>query len=393
MFLLTFLTVYGLTNWYITSRVFRMTPFSGRWRIPARVVWLMLVLSFPVGRICSNICRTALMDRLLKVGSWYLGAMVYSLFFFLLIDLAKLFFWLRRRTGGLDGHERGEQKAGTAFGLFPVYAVIMSLILTAGHYNAVRPVVRSYEITLPASREAETVKIALATDIHAGIMVNNHWLQRIVETINGTEPDMVLLAGDIVDGDVTHAQEERLSEVLGSLTAPLGAYAVAGNHEYYTDTAEALRAIESGGVEVLLDEARDIEGLFMLVGRKDIQAERFEGPRKTLGEILDGAGGNSGSPPVIVLDHTPARLEEAVEAGVSLQFSGHTHRGQLFPFNFITDAIFEQDWGFLEKGDTLVYVSCGVGTWGPPIRTNSRPEVVLFSITFDTEASFPALLP
>jgi predicted MPP superfamily phosphohydrolase len=187
------------------------------------------------------------------------------------------------------------------------------------------------------------------------------------------------MAGDIVDGSVTHAQEERLSQVLAGLSAPLGVYAVLGNHEYYTDTEEVVPAIESGGVNVLLDEALTIDGLFTLAGRKDIQAERFGEGRKPLETILEGTADDLA---VIVMDHTPVNLNEATEAGVALQVSGHTHRGQLFPFNVVTDMIFEQDWGFLRKKDSLFYVSCGVGTWGPPIRSSSRPEVVLFNITF-----------
>jgi len=377
MFFLIFFSVYGLANWYITSRIFSIGPFSGGCKVPARLAWLLLVLAFPIGSICSHLCRLLLLDRLLWLGSWYLGLMTYSLLFFAALDIWKLINlpWRRVRV--------------QEYRLFPVYILVMIVILAVGHINATQPEIRSFEISLPGVQGKSALRAALVSDIHAGIMVNNHWLNKIVDTINETEPDIVFLVGDIVDSDVTQAHEEKLSEVLAELDAPLGAYAVTGNHEYYTDTAEAVKAIESGGVEVLLDEAREIGNLFVLVGRKDIQAERFEGSLKSLREILEGSNSDL---PVIVLDHTPVRLEEAAETGVALQLSGHTHNGQLFPFNFITDAIFEQDWGFLKKGKTLFYTSCGVGTWGPPIRTNSRPEVVLLKIIFDPEAVFPEIL-
>jgi len=389
MFFLIFFSVYGMANWYITSHIFRMGLFSGNWKVPARLGWLLLVLAFPIGSICSHLCRLVVLDRLLWLGSWYLGLMTYSLLFFAAFDFWKLFSVLRRRMLGPGHRVRRNRNKKRTLDLFPLYALVMIVILVAGHINATQPQIRSFEVSLPGGKEKSTLRAALASDMHAGIMVNNHWLNKIVDTINETEPDIVFLVGDIVDSDVTQAHEEKLSEVLAELDAPLGAYAVTGNHEYYTDTVEAVKAIESGGVEVLLDEAREIGNLFVLVGRKDIQAERFEGSLKSLREILEGSNSDL---PVIVLDHTPVRLEEAAETGVALQLSGHTHNGQLFPFNFITDAIFEQDWGFLKKGKTLFYTSCGVGTWGPPIRTNSRPEVVLLKIIFDPEAVFPEIL-
>jgi hypothetical protein len=379
LFLLIFLILYGLANWYITSRIFRLSPFRGPWKVLPRSLWIALLLAFPAGRLCTTLCRTAIADWMLWVGSWYLGIMVYSLFFFAIIDLWQLFVSLIRSLKATNQILQRRSRKKPGFGLFAAYSLFIILVVVGGHYNAVRPIVKSYDLSLPGDNIARTVRIALVSDIHAGLMVNNHWLQRIVNTINEREPDMVLMAGDTVDGNVTHVHEERLSEVLAGLSAPLGVYAVLGNHEYYTDTEEAVLAIESGGVNVLLDEALTIDGLFTLVGRKDIQAKRFEGKRKPLKTILEGTSDDLA---VIVMDHTPVNLNEATEAGVALQVSGHTHRGQLFPFNVVTDMVFEQDWGFLRKKGTLFYVSCGVGTWGPPIRTSSRPEIIIFDITF-----------
>lgn len=378
-FLLVFFILYGLANWYITNRIFRLVPFRGPWKVLARSLWIALLLAFPAGRLCTTLYRNAIADWMLWVGSWYLGIMVYSLFFFAIIDLWQLFVSLIRSLKAPNQKLQRRTRKKPGFGLFAAYSLFIILVVVGGHYNAVRPTVKSYDLSLPGDNIARTARIALVSDIHAGLMVNNHWLQRIVNIINETESDVVLMAGDIVDGSVTHAQEERLSQVLAGLSAPLGVYAVLGNHEYYTDTEEALHAIESGNVKVLLDEALEINGLFTLAGRKDIQAERFEGERKPLKTILEGTADDLA---VIVMDHTPVNLNEATKAGVALQVSGHTHRGQLFPFNVVTDMVFEQDWGFLRKKGSLFYVSCGVGTWGPPIRTSSRPEVVLFNITF-----------
>ena len=106
--------------------------------------------------------------------------------------------------------------------------------------------------------------------------------------------------------------------------------------------------------------------------------------RKTFDQILDG---RDRSRPLIAMDHQPFHLDEAVKAGVDLQLSGHTHHGQLWPFNFITKAIYEVSWGYLKKGGTQFYVSSGVGTWGPPVRTGNRPEILRIELRSDQQSS------
>jgi hypothetical protein len=199
--------------------------------------------------------------------------------------------------------------------------------------------------------------------------------------VNQTKPDAVFLVGDIVDGLVRKAEEAELAEELQKLNAPLGVYAVTGNHEYYAGIEEALAYIEKGNVRILQDESVVLADRILLVGRNDRQAPRFGHSRKPLKTLL-AESSPSTELPVIVLDHTPLGLDEAADAGVVLQFSGHTHNGQLFPFNLITRRIYEQSWGVLRKKKTIFYVSCGVGTWGPPFRTSSVPEIVLCTLTF-----------
>ncbi len=127
----------------------------------------------------------------------------------------------------------------------------------------------------------------------------------------------------------------------------------------------------------LRDTCVTINNGFVLIGRED----RSKGlsKRKSLKELVDGSVQNL---PVILMDHTPFHLEEAMENGIDLQLSGHTHNGQMFPINLIVGKIYEMAWGYLRKGNTQYYVSSGVGTWGPPIRTGSRSEIVNLKITF-----------
>lgn len=170
-----------------------------------------------------------------------------------------------------------------------------------------------------------------------------------------------------------------MAEALGQLCPRLGCFAVTGNHEYYAGEEEAVSYLESAGVRVLRDEAVTIEGRLVIAGRKDRTAGRFGERRLPLKEILSGIPEGL---PVLLLDHQPRDLREAESAGVDLQLSGHTHNGQLFPFNLVTRHLFEVSQGWKTLGRTTVLVSSGVGTWGPPMRTSAPPEIWLLELRF-----------
>jgi len=376
IFLGVFLSVYGLANWYIWRHLAKVLPLLGHLRYPLLVLFWFLVFSFPIGRIGGAFCRCAATDHLALIGSWWLGFMAMAVLALAVCDaviLTDRFFRVLPSIFRL----RPDRAKLTCFW---VLAALLTLTMLAGHWNALHPVVREFEITLPRGSGSEShMRIVVVSDIHAGILVNNSWLARIVDLINEQEAQAVLLVGDIVDADVSKAMEQNLASELSRLDPPLGVYAVTGNHEYYAGANEIAGYLESGGVTVLRDEAAVPGSAIWLVGRRDMQAVRFGIEEVSLAELV---ASNPGLP-VIVMDHTPKRLEESARAGVDMQVSGHTHNGQLWPFNYVTGLIFEQDHGFLRIDDTMFYVSCGVGTWGPPVRTSSRPEIVVFDIGFE----------
>ncbi|MDO9508953.1 MAG: metallophosphoesterase [Thermovirgaceae bacterium] len=369
------LSIYAAANLYIWIHLARVIPYLGSLRIPVLVGFWLLVAAFPLGRIGGTIFRCRFTDTLAVLGSWYMAAMIMALLMLGLLDILLVADqWLRIFP---DSLARRPEMARLVF--FWVIVSLTVIFVAAGRWNAIHPVLREYEITLRGTPQDAPVRVVVATDLHVGLMVKNHWLGRMIEVINSASPDVVLLVGDTVDSDATHAQEERLSDELALISAPLGVYAVLGNHEFYSGAQEAVNSYEAGGVRVLRDECVVIGDAFTLLGRDDRVSPRMGLNRLPLAEIP----GVNGGLPVIVMDHTPSHLGEAEKAGVALQVSGHTHRGQLWPFNYITAHIFEQDWGFLKKGKTLYYISCGVGVWGPPIRTSSRPEVVVLKIRFE----------
>jgi hypothetical protein len=266
--------------------------------------------------------------------------------------------------------------------LFLAVAGITALSIAAGAYNAVRP--RTVELDLNIPKKAggmERLTIVVASDLHLGTLVGRSRLEKIIERINALDPDVIFLPGDIVDETVTAKDEAEFSAVMRRLRAPLGVFAVPGNHEFYSGLERNLACLRACGIRVLEDEAVRVADGFILVGRRDPSSLATQERRLPIGEIL-AKHGFDGSLPIILLDHQPARLEEASQAGVDLQLSGHTHAGQLFPLDILNRMAWELNWGYLRKGNTHYYVTSGVGTWGPPVRTGSRPEIVRIRVGF-----------
>ena len=266
--------------------------------------------------------------------------------------------------------------------MFVAVCFVLSTILVAGYLNSNIP--RATHLTVVVEKNAgqlNSLRVAMVSDIHLGNIYGRKSLARIVNTINEYSPDVVLLVGDIFDGNLEPVIKNDMCAEFNNLQTKYGAYFASGNHERIREREDRNTAIDylaTHGIQPLLDAVILIDSSFYIVGRKD----RSTRTRKTIPELLNGIDMQF---PVILLDHQPYNLEEAEQAGIDLQLSGHTHNGQMFPLNFITGKIYELDWGFLQKGKTKFYISCGVGTWGPPIRTAGFSEVVIIDLEFDRQ--------
>jgi predicted MPP superfamily phosphohydrolase len=185
-----------------------------------------------------------------------------------------------------------------------------------------------------------------------------------------------------MDDRMELAEKKNLGEELRRLKAPLGVFAALGNHEYICCEGEAAyRYLTEQNITVLRDERIKINDSFFLIGRDDLSAGRRTGgeERKDLEALMDGIDRRF---PVILMDHQPHNLGEAAEHGVDLQVSGHTHNGQMWPFNYIIRAMYELAWGYKRIGDTHYYVTNGAAVWGPPVRVGNRPEIVFIRLNF-----------
>ena len=372
------LSVYALINYYIFIREWEAGGFQSTWRTVYVAAFLLLSLSFIAGRMLERVTRSWLSSTLVLLGSFWLAAMVYFLLFAFAIDIIRLLNFIVPFFPSFLTVNPERTKELTSFAVI----VVVLIIVLGGYINARTPVIKTLELSIPKNgRTMRSLNIAVASDIHLGTIVCKSKLERIVEHINSLKPDLVLLPGDVVDEDIGPVIKNNLGETLRKIRSKYGVIAITGNHEYIGGVEPACGYLAEHGITMLRDASVKIGDGLYVVGREDISIRGFTGKtRKPLPELMAEV---DKSYPVILMDHQPFRLADAEANGVDLQLSGHTHHGQLWPFNFITKKVYELSWGYKKKGNTHYYVSCGVGTWGPPIRTGNRPEIVNIKLQFE----------
>ncbi len=377
IFFTVFFTIYALGNYYIFIRGYQAIPKGSAARPYYVALFLFLALAYIAGRFLERGTICAASGFLIWTGSFWLGMMLYLLLGALFFDCIRLsqflFHWYPESLTA--NYERAKQIAAG------IVVAISVLLILAGYINALVPLVRNLEIDIPKrAGNLQSLRIALVSDIHLGTIISNSRLNRMIAGINALDPDIVLMAGDIVDEDLAPVIENNLGEMLRSIRSRYGIYAVTGNHEYIGGVEEAYAYLVDHRITMLRDTAVKIADSFYIVGREDRSIKQFTGGiRKTLPSIMADVDTNL---PVILMDHQPYNLSDAGKCGADLQLSGHTHHGQMWPFNYITRAIYEISRGYRQIGPTHYYVSNGFGTWGPPVRIGNRPEIVQITLKF-----------
>ena len=372
------LSIYALINYYIFIREWEAGGFQSAWRTVYVAAFLLLSISFIAGRILERVTLSWFSSTLVLLGSFWLAAMVYFLLFAFAIDIIRLLNFIVPFFPSFLTVNPERTKEITSFAII----VVVLVIVLGGYINARTPIIKTLELSISKNgRTIKSLNIAVASDIHLGTIVCKSKLERIVQHINSLNPDLVLLPGDVVDEDIGPVIRNNLGETLRKIRSKYGVFAITGNHEYIGGVEPACKYLAEHGITMLRDTWVKIGDSLYVVGREDISIRGFTGKtRKPLSELMAEV---DKSYPVILMDHQPFRLAEAEANGVDLQLSGHTHHGQLWPFNLITKKVYELSCGYKKKGSTHYYVSCGVGTWGPPIRTGNRPEIINIKLQFE----------
>ncbi|MFJ2888326.1 metallophosphoesterase [Streptomyces sp. NPDC087305] len=244
-----------------------------------------------------------------------------------------------------------------------------------GTYGVLRgPSVK--RVTVPLAklpRSAHGFRIAVVSDIHLGPLLGRGFAQRVVDTINATQPDLIAVVGDLVDGSVKNLGPA--AAPLAGLKARFGSFFVTGNHEYFSGAQQWLEEVRTLGIHPLENARTELAG-FDLAGVNDLQGES-EGQGPDFGKAL---GDRDTTRACVLLAHQPVQIHEAVKHGVDLQLSGHTHGGQLWPGNFIAAAANPTVAGLERYGDTELYVSRGAGAWGPPTRVGAPSDITVVQL-------------
>lgn len=339
---LTFYMGWNLRAWLVSIQLFR-------WPIVFWVLLYGMAFGYFIGKLHP------LLTPFSALGSYWMFFFEYGLMLCILANLLVKLTPLSTKIVGSGA----------------VATIIVLLI--AGTYYAYSPVVRNLSITV--DKPGEDMRVVMGSDFHLGLLSGKGHLEKFVTLSNEQKPDLVLLPGDIVDDSPQRFIDKGMGEVMKTLTSTYGVYGVLGNHEYYgNEIPDFLKVMEQSNVKMLLDETILIDNRFYLTGREDLTNKK----RLPLSEMRPDAE----QLPWFVMNHTPNDLDEPANLGVDFHVSGHTHKGQMWPNQLMTQRIFELDYGYREKSKMHALVSSGFGFWGPPTRIGSRSELWVIDIKF-----------
>lgn len=316
------------------------------------------------GLVLSMVLRDAALPEIIakpmfRIGSVWMVFTLYMVLSLIILDVAKFF----------------APQIGNAFG----YALAITVaILIYGHINYLNPKVVNINIQLDKPL-AKPLKVAAISDVHLGEGTGKKELKRYVEMINEQKPDIIVIAGDLIDNSVLPLLRDKMHEELNELQAPMGIYMVTGNHEYISGAERSEAFLKQTKITLLRDSVVTLPCGLQIIGRDD----RSNRHRKGVEELLAEA---DASKPTLLLDHQPYELAKNDSLKVDIQFSGHTHHGQVWPLCWIVDSMYEQSHGYRKWNHSHIYVSSGLSLWGPPFRIGTSSDMAIFNISGNNNA-------
>jgi predicted MPP superfamily phosphohydrolase len=361
LFCLPLIIYAGFRIWKLIPQRFFKTLFI--------IFYIFLVLAFPLAQTLSHASGMEWANFIMIAGYFSLPLLLYLVLWVPLVDLA---LGVALLTRILCKETLKRQRFRRAW-LFLILGVPLAVVLIGTVRNN-HPQIREYSIEIPKkSSGIRQLKIAFVSDFHFRETTNRHLVERFVEKVNAASPDIVLIGGDVLEGD---RQGEKLGEFEAQfrrLKPKYGVYGVPGNHDLHR--ANAMTFFNQAGIHLLQDTVEQIDNAFCLVGRNDGRS----GGRKSIEELLRDCDRRL---PVIVLEHRPTDLDNVSRSGADILLTGHTHNGQLFPVNFIVRRYYELSWGYKLKKGTHVFVTSGIQVWGPPVRTAGDSEILIINVSF-----------
>ncbi|QDQ13318.1 metallophosphoesterase [Streptomyces spectabilis] len=392
--------VFGGLLWYVWRRTVRDTTIKGSRGRRLGTVAYLAGPSLMFGALAAE--RTGAPFLLQRILAWpgflWMAFALYLLLALLAGELVRplLKRWPARRTArpALEDEARSAKEAGKGAQSQPTEgsgdlprrlfvartvaagaATVAAATVGYGTYGVLRGP-RVKRITVPLAklpRAAHGFRIAVVSDIHLGPVLGEGFARRVVDTVNSTQADLIAIVGDLVDGDVEDLAGA--ARPLADLRARHGSFFVTGNHEYFSGAEQWVEHVRSLGLRPL-ENARTELPYFDLAGVNDVQGEdEGQGP-----DFAKALGDRDRTRASVLLAHQPVVIHDAVEHGVDLQLSGHTHGGQLWPNNVVADLANPTLAGLERYGDTQLYVTRGAGAWGPPVRVGAPSDITVVEL-------------
>ena len=217
------------------------------------------------------------------------------------------------------------------------------------------------------------MKVVAISDVHLGNGTRKAQLKKFVEMINAENPDLIIIGGDLIDNSLLPLYQQKMEEELNQLKAPMGIYLAPGNHEYISGMEECERFLKNTPIRLLRDTIVTLPNGLQLIGRDD-RSNRRRTPIADLMKKTDS------TKPTLLIDHQPYEVSKKDSLGIDIQFSGHTHRGQVWPLSLLVDNMYEQSHGYRQWPHSHVYVSSGLSLWGPPFRIGTDSDMLVMTI-------------
>lgn len=364
-------------HYYLWLRLIRDTGLSDLYKDIGTYSLIAFTLSFPIALLVDRILPLKYSFHLLWLSYLWLGVMMLLFFLLFSIDMIKIVIYIFQKLTmageEIANPERREFVSGLIASAASTIVLISSGIGVKNYYS--NAVVKKFKVALKGLPEAlKGFKIVQISDLHLGQMMTKKTLEQVVDQVNSLKPDLIAITGDLADGSTAKLLNE--ANPLKNLKAEKGIYFVTGNHEYYSGVENWTFAIDKMGIKVLNNEnikIRREDDYFYLAGVTDHEGKNFG--REHASDFEKALSGLENGKKKILLAHQPIAVQKASEYGADLVLAGHTHGGQIWPFNYF--VYLQQPYlkGFYDYNGTKLYVNQGTGCWGPPVRLGSKNEI------------------
>ena len=362
-------------NVYIFLKGMRLLEEKKTWRAIFASFFIIEFTLYLTGLLLYPILPMNIIRFLWLMGSTWMVFIFYMTLMWLIIDLV---LYLNRKKPVLGSYFNNHPRNSGAI-FFTVTTLSIIAIIYIGNLKFRYPVITKQEITINKNAaNISSMRIVAVSDLHLGYLIDKRYAKRYVDLIMEQNPDLVVFVGDIVDAEIEPLVNQRIHQEFIRLTPPLGVYGCTGNHEFRYQAEAKINWVQNdANIKMIRDSAVLINNAFYIIGREDYVYSQ----RADLKTIIEEQNIDT-SMPMIVLNHTPDNLDEEMENGADLALYGHTHEGQIFPFNILTRMMFEVASDYKQKGDTHIFVSSGVGLSGPQYRIGTKSEIVVLDVTF-----------